>query len=160
MNPRRACVPRNEPFSVHSRFARQRPNVTAGLDGLPDYRHEIDEEAKTLKLWVRRKRGHQKLVCSGCGRELEKAHGTKEREVSDLPCLEFRTTIILEVYRVCCSDCGVKVKRLPRLPSKAPFQQTGRGWRWASLRECRGTAGGVAIRTGAQYRTRICGTCC
>jgi hypothetical protein len=26
------------------------------------YRHEINEEAKTLKLWVRRKRGNRKLV--------------------------------------------------------------------------------------------------
>ena len=87
------------------------------------YRHEIDEEAKTLKLWVRRKRGHQKLVCSGCGRELERAHDTNEREVRDLPCMEFRTTVLVEVYRVCCPDCGIKVEKVPQLPTKAPFSK-------------------------------------
>jgi hypothetical protein len=33
------------------------------------YRHEIDEKAKTLKLWIRRKRGNRKIECSGCGRK-------------------------------------------------------------------------------------------
>ena len=87
------------------------------------YRHEIDEEAKRLKLWVRRKRGHQKLVCSGCGRELGRAHDTNEREVRDLPCMEFRTTVVVEVYRVCCPDCGIKVEKVPQLPTKAPFSK-------------------------------------
>jgi hypothetical protein len=31
------------------------------------YRHEIDEQTRTLKLWVRRKGGNRVLVCSGCG---------------------------------------------------------------------------------------------
>jgi len=94
-----------------------------GWPGYRVYRHEIDEEAKTLKLWVRRKRGHQKLVCSGCGRELATAHDTNEREVRDLPCMEFRTSVFVEVYRVCCPDCGIKVERVPQLPSKAPFSK-------------------------------------
>ena len=87
------------------------------------YRHEIDEKAKTLKLWVRRKRGHQKLVCSGCGRELERAHDTNEREVRNLPCMEFRTTVLVEVYRVCCPDCGIRVEKVPQLPTKALFSK-------------------------------------
>src|SRR3989442_8154444 len=33
------------------------------------YRNEIDKKQKTLRLWVRRKRGNRKLVCSGCGRK-------------------------------------------------------------------------------------------
>jgi transposase len=94
-----------------------------GWPGYRVYRHEIDEEAKTLKLWVRRKRGHQKLVCSGCGRALETAHDTNEREVRDLPCIEFRTTVVVEVYRVCCPDCGIKVEKVPQLPTKAPFSK-------------------------------------
>lgn len=94
-----------------------------GWPGYRVYRHEIDEEAKTLKLWARRKRGHQKLVCSGCGRALETAHDTNEREVRDLPCMEFRTTVVVEVYRVCCPDCGIKVEKVPQLPTKAPFSK-------------------------------------
>jgi transposase len=87
------------------------------------YRHEIDEKAKTLKLWIRRKGGHRKLICSGCGRKLEGAHDVREREVRDLPCMEFRTTVVIEVYRVCCPDCGIKIERVPQLPSKAPFSK-------------------------------------
>ena len=87
------------------------------------YQHEIDERAKTLKLWVRRKRGNRKLVCSGCGRRLADAYDTYQREVRDLPCMEFRTTVIVELYRVRCPDCGLKTETVAQLPSKAPFSK-------------------------------------
>jgi transposase len=37
--------------------------------------------------------------------------------------MEFRTTVVIEVYRVCCPDCGIKVEKVPQLPSKAPFSK-------------------------------------
>src|SRR3989441_11697856 len=94
-----------------------------GWPGYRVYRHEIEETAKTLKLWVRRKRGNRKLVCSGCGRKLTDAYDTYEREVRDLPCFEFRTTVVVELYRVRCPNCGVKTEKVPQLPSKAPFSK-------------------------------------
>jgi transposase len=94
-----------------------------GWPGYRVYRHEINERAKTLKLWIRRKRGNKKLVCSGCGGKLDDAHEVSEREVRDLPCMEFRTTVVVEVYRVCCPDCGVKMEKVPQLPCKAPFSK-------------------------------------
>jgi transposase len=94
-----------------------------GWPGYRVYRHEINESAKTLKLWVRRKRGNRKLVCSGCGRKLSKVYDTYEREVRDLPWSEFRTTVVVELYRVQCPDCGVKTEKVPQLPSKAPFSK-------------------------------------
>jgi transposase len=87
------------------------------------YQNEIDEKAKTLRLWVRRKRGNRKLICSGCGRKFTEAHDCREREVRDLPWGEYRTTVVIEVYRVCCPSCGVKVEKVPQLPSKAPFSK-------------------------------------
>lgn len=87
------------------------------------YRHEIDEAGKTLKLWVRRKRGNGKLVCSGCGRKFLQACDSYLREVRDLPCMEFRTTVVVELYRVRCPDCGLKTEKVPQLPSKAPFSK-------------------------------------
>ena len=39
-----------------------------GWPGYKVYRHEIDEAAKRVKLWVRRKRANRHLVCSGCGK--------------------------------------------------------------------------------------------
>ena len=87
------------------------------------FRHEIDETAKTLRLWVRRKRGHRKLICSGCGRKFSDAHDYYQREVRDLPWRKYRTTVIIELYRVCCPKCGVRVEKVPQLPSKAPFSK-------------------------------------
>lgn len=87
------------------------------------YRHEINEKNKILELWVRRKRGNRKLECSGCGRKFADAYDNNERAVRDLPWSEFRTTVHIEVYRVKCPDCGVKVEKVPLLPSKAPFSK-------------------------------------
>jgi transposase len=37
--------------------------------------------------------------------------------------MEFNTTLIVEIFRVCCPDCGVKIEKVPQLPSKAPFSK-------------------------------------
>ena len=87
------------------------------------YRHEIDEKNKILELWTQRKRGNRKLECSGCGRKFSDAYDSNERAVRDLPWSEFKTTVHIEVYRVKCPDCGVKVEKVPLLPSKAPFSK-------------------------------------
>ena len=87
------------------------------------YQHEIDEKAKTLKLWIRRKRGNRKIECSGCGRKFSDIYDTSEREVRDLPWSAFTATVVVEVYRVNCPDCGVKREKVLLLPSKAPFSK-------------------------------------
>jgi transposase len=87
------------------------------------YRQEIDEKNKTLKLWVRRKRGNRKLECSGCGRKFTEACDVSERAVRDLPWSGFHTTVFIEAYRVKCPDCGVRVEKVPLLPGKAPFSK-------------------------------------
>ena len=87
------------------------------------YRHRVDERAGVVELWVRRKRGNRKLVCSGCGGKFEGAHDFTERAVRDLPWGVFRTTVYVEVYRVKCPKCGVKTEKVPLLPSKAPFSE-------------------------------------
>jgi transposase len=43
--------------------------------------------------------------------------------VRDLPCFEYRTTVVIELYRVKCPDCGLKAEKVPQLPSKAPFSK-------------------------------------
>ena len=42
-----------------------------GWPGYRVYRSEIKEEAKTVRLWVRRKRGNRQLVCAGCGQAVK-----------------------------------------------------------------------------------------
>jgi hypothetical protein len=87
-------------------------------------RHVIDEKSKILQLWVRRKRGSRKLECSGCGRKFADAYDRNERAVGDLPwSSRFQTTAHIEVYRVTCPDYGVKVEKVPLLPSKDPFSK-------------------------------------
>ena len=87
------------------------------------YRQEIDEKSSTLDLWVRRKRGNRKLECSGCGRKFTDAYDSRERAVRDLPWSVFQATVHIEVYRVRCPVCGVRIERVPLLPSKAPFSK-------------------------------------
>ena len=77
-----------------------------GWPGDRVYRQEINEKAKTLKLWVRRKPGNRKLVCSGCGRRCSEVAEVYEREVRDLPWSEYKATVVIELYRVACPDCG------------------------------------------------------
>jgi hypothetical protein len=85
-----------------------------GWSGYRVYRHEIDEKAKTLKLWVRRKRGHQKLVCSGCGRELKEAHDVNECDtgavLSGGAFDEFGVFHYVTVLLLYAVDCGKGVK--------------------------------------------------
>ena len=87
------------------------------------YRHEIDEEARTLKLWVRRKRGNKVLICSGCGGRCWKIEEIRQRRVRDLPWRKYQTFVVVEFYRVRCPKCGLKVEAVPQLPSKAPFSK-------------------------------------
>jgi transposase len=87
------------------------------------YRQEIDEKNKALDLWVRRKRGNRKLECSGCGGKFTDAYDSRERAVRDLPWSEFQATVHIEVYRVKCQECGVRIEKVPLLPSKAPFSK-------------------------------------
>jgi transposase len=94
-----------------------------GWPGYKVYRHEIDEPGKRLKLWVRRKRASKLLVCSGCGKPRGEIVASYEREVRDLPCFEYLTTVVVELHRVRCPDCGLKTERVPLLPSKAPFSK-------------------------------------
>lgn len=94
-----------------------------GWPGYQVHRAEIHEGAKTLKLWVRRKPGHGRLMCSGCGRRVSEIREVYEREVRDLACFEYQTTVVLELYRVRCPDCGVKAEKVEQLPSKAPFSK-------------------------------------
>ena len=94
-----------------------------GWPGYTVFQQEIDEKAKTLKLWVRRKRGNRRLICSACGRRIAEPADITEREVRDLPWGEFRTTVVIELYRVRCPDCGLKIEKVEQLPSKAPFSK-------------------------------------
>src|SRR5260370_19086774 len=112
-----------EDFRTLCRMSENGWTKILGWAGYRVYRSEIDEGAKRLRLWVRRKRGNRKLECSGCGQRIGKVAEVYEREVRDLPWSEYRTTVVIELYRVRCPDCGLKTEKVPHLPSKAPFSK-------------------------------------
>lgn len=41
----------------------------------------------------------------------------------DLPWGAFRTTVVIDLYQVRCPDCGLKIEKVDRLPSKEPFSR-------------------------------------
>lgn len=47
-------------------------------------------------------------------------HDLREREIRDLPWSVYRATVVVEVHRLRCPECGVRVERIEQLPSKAP----------------------------------------
>jgi zinc-finger of transposase IS204/IS1001/IS1096/IS1165 len=87
------------------------------------YHSQIDEARRLLTLWVRRKPGNRKLTCSHCGRRVHHIRAVYERKVRDLPCFQFRTTVLVECFLIRCPDCGVNAERNPQLPSKAPHSK-------------------------------------
>ena len=114
---------RHEGFSKLAGLAQKDWTKILGWPGYQVWRHEIDEKKKELKLWVRRKPGTKKLICSGCGRHRGESHDSTEREVRDLPWSEYKATVVIELYRVRCPDCGPKIEKVAQLPSKAPFSK-------------------------------------
>src|SRR5262249_9929290 len=110
-------------FSTLGRMSESEWTKILRWPGYRVYRSEINEAAKTLRLWVRRKRGNRKLECSGCGRRIQQIAEIYEREVRDLPWSEYRTTVVIELYRVRCREGGIKGEKVPLLPSKAPFSK-------------------------------------
>lgn len=94
-----------------------------GWPGYLVYQQEINEKAKTLKLWVRRKAGTKKRICSGCGKHVGTIHEVVLREVRDLPWSEYKATVVVELCRLRCPECGPKMEKVAQLPSKAPFSK-------------------------------------
>ncbi len=94
---------------------------------------------------MRRKRGNQKIECSGCGRKYTDYHDVSEREVRDLPWSAMMATVVVEVYRVGCTECGVRVEKVEQLPGKALFSKR---FEDAVGRACEGGSG---IAVGRQF---------
>ncbi|MGC9198172.1 MAG: hypothetical protein ACP5E5_04445 [Acidobacteriaceae bacterium] len=46
-----------------------------------------------------------------------------EWEVPDLPWSEYEATVVVELSRVRCPNCGVKAEGVPQLPSEAPLSK-------------------------------------
>jgi len=68
-----------------------------------------------------RENGAIRVGAFGCARKLSEVDDSYKREVRDLPCFEFRTMVVIELYGVRCPDCGVKAEKASELASKAPF---------------------------------------
>ena len=54
---------------------------------------------------------------------MHQVHDVREREIRDLRWSVYRATVVVEVHRLRCPDCGVRVEKIEQLPSKAPFSK-------------------------------------
>jgi hypothetical protein len=78
---------------------------------------------------------------------VSEVHEVYEREMRDLPCFERRTTVVIELYRVRCPDCGIEAEKVEQV-------QAVRGDCGPGVRECGGAASGAAIRLGGEHGGR------
>lgn len=90
-------------------------------------------------------------MCFGCGRRVSELHEVYEREVLDLSCFEFRTTVVIELYRLRCPDCGIKAEKVEQIVEQGVVQQAARRGCGPGLRGRGGTASGAAIRAGGEH---------
>jgi transposase len=86
----------------------------------------IDCKTEGDLLWVEL-RGHKRRrsVCSGCGQPAPPSaiHDRKLRTVRDLACFGRRTYLRIEIVRVACPVCGVRVERLGFLHSNPRYSR-------------------------------------
>ena len=126
------------------------------------YRHEIDEKNKTLGTVGAAQAREPQTGVFRLRAQVQRAYDCRERAVRDLPWSEFKTAVDIEVYRVKCPDCGVKVEKVPLLPSKAPFSKrfedaVGQACESAAARQV-ARRFGLAGEHGAGDRSALPGT--
>lgn len=107
------------------------------LVGYGVFETAFDEEALTATLWIRQVAKDPFLTCSGCGIGVRTVHDVHERRVRDLPWGAWKVFLVVEVHRIRCRRCGVKVERLEFLEGKHPYT---RRYGEAVARDCEDTA--------------------
>ena len=93
-----------------------------GWPGYRVYRSAINEEAKTLRLWVRASAGTANWsvpVVVGGSRKLPRSTSAR----SGICRASNTARQWIELYRVRCPDCGIKAEKVALLPSQAPFSK-------------------------------------
>ena len=91
------------------------------LVGYEVFQHEFDEPGGVLTLWVRQNPRDPYRTCSACGIGCRRVHSWRLRRVRDLPWGEWKVFLMVEMHRVHCRTCGVKVERIPFLEGKHPY---------------------------------------
>ena len=128
-----------------------------GWPGYRVYRSAINEEAKTLRLWVRASAGTANWsvpVVVGGSRKLPRSTSAR----SGICRASNTARQWIELYRVRCPDCGIKAEKVALLPSQAPFSKrfeeaVGQACESAAVRRVRGSLTWQRARCGRS----ICG---
>ena len=97
-----------------------------GWPGYRVYDYQIDEALRHLTLHLRRKRGNRQLTCAQCGRRVYDIHAVYERKVRDLPCFEFQTSVVVELYRIRCPTAASRRSATCRCPARRPTASASR----------------------------------
>jgi transposase len=121
------------------------------LTGYEVHRHEFDEAASTVTLWVRQVGADPFHTCRGCGIGTRRVHSRSQRRVRDLPWGEWKVWLVVTLHRVKCRRCGVSSERIDWLEGKHPFT---RRFSQAVARDCEDAAvSRVASKWGLSGRT-------
>jgi len=121
------------------------------LTGYEVHRHEFDEGASRVTLWVRQVGADPFHTCRGCGVGTRRVHSTSERRVRDLPWGEWKVWLVVTMHRVKCRRCGVSSERIDWLAGKHPFT---RRFSRAVARDCEDAAvSRVASKWGLSVQT-------
>ncbi len=115
------------------------------LPGYGVWRCELDEEGAELRLWIRQNGREPSYTCSGCGIECQSVHDQWERWIRDLPWGTWTVRLAVDVHRVKCRRCGVKVEWLGFVEGKHPYTQR---FAKAVARDCEDAA---VSRVAAKY---------
>ena len=108
-----------------------------GVVGYGAYRWEFEEARSRLTIWIRQSGLRPRYTCSGCGIGSQRVHSVRERRVRDLPWGTWKVELVVEVHRVYCRRCGVRVEGIEFLEGKHPYT---RRFALAVARDCEDAA--------------------
>lgn len=121
------------------------------LVGYEVYGTTFEEETSTTTLWIRQTAKDPFFTCNGCGIGVRAVHDVHERRVRDLPWGAWKVFLVVEVHRVRCRRCGVKVERVEFVEGRHPYT---RRFSEAVARDCEDTAvNRVARKWGLSAQT-------
>ncbi len=121
------------------------------LPGYGVYAWDAEEATGTLRLRIRQLAVEPFYACGGCGISVREIHSWTERQIRDLPWGTWQIWLVVEVHRVRCRRCGVRIERLPFVMGKA--RSTTR-LETAVARDCEAApVSRVAIRWGLPPET-------
>ena len=87
-----------------------------GYEVINVQRFEAGVEGPRPQAWIELEPGPgRRMICEGCGEDVEAIHDVSERWDRDLPVFDAETHLCVQRCRLACPRCGPKLEQLPWL---------------------------------------------